>query len=125
MMAVGPIGQWIRDHGGTELNSILGDVLGPALGVTQGISPPTPAEQVTGTSTPGASAQAVAGAVGGALSDAGKALSLTATIWASITDYRMWRSLGWLLLGILLFLIGFVVWNKKTIANVGKVAAVL
>lgn len=35
--------------------------------------------------------------------------------WLNVTDYRMWRSLGWLLLGIVMILMGFVIWNRHAI----------
>lgn len=38
-------------------------------------------------------------------------------VWAGLTDYRMWRSLGWLLLGILLMVMGLVIWNRKAIGS--------
>lgn len=45
-------------------------------------------------------------------------------VWLTATDYRMWRSLGWLLLGVLLIIIGFVIWNRHAIgAAAGTIAA--
>lgn len=40
-----------------------------------------------------------------------------------LSDYRMWRSLGWLLLGILLIILGVVVWNRHAIEGVAGAAA--
>jgi UDP-N-acetylmuramyl pentapeptide phosphotransferase/UDP-N-acetylglucosamine-1-phosphate transferase len=46
------------------------------------------------------------------------------TVWLTVTDYRMWRSLGWLLLGITMIIIGFVIWNRHAIgAAAGTIAA--
>ena len=59
----------------------------------------------------------------GAISNLNDAVSMTKLVWLNVSDFRMWRSLGWLLLGIILMIIGFVVWNRKAIASVGKLAA--
>lgn len=49
-------------------------------------------------------------------------------IWVNLSDFRMWRSLGWLLLGVLLLVLGFLVWNRRSIAaaveTASKVAAI-
>ena len=57
---------------------------------------------------------------GGAMGSLNDAVSFSKAVWLNISDYRMWRSLGWLLLGVLLMILGFVVWNRKAI---GAVAA--
>jgi hypothetical protein len=49
------------------------------------------------------------GAAGLASSSAGF-ISLIEGIWAGLTDGKMWRSLGWLLLGIVLMLMGASMW---------------
>lgn len=55
---------------------------------------------------------------------ASKAAGVFSTAWATVTDFRMWRSLGWLLLGIVLIIIGFVIWNRHAIgAAAGTIAA--
>lgn len=59
----------------------------------------------------------------GAISALGDTLSFSKAVWLNVSDYRMWRSLGWLLLGIILMIIGFVVWNRKAIAGAAKMAA--
>jgi hypothetical protein len=59
----------------------------------------------------------------GAISALGDTLSFSKAVWLNVSDYRMWRSLGWLLLGILMMIIGFVVWNRKAIAGAAKLAA--
>lgn len=56
----------------------------------------------------------------GAINDFTDSLSIVKVIWANVSDYRMWRSLGWLLLGIMLMITGFVVWNRKAAAAIGK-----
>ena len=53
---------------------------------------------------PGSTAPATA--AGNAL---GGVQGLTA-IWTNLRDYKMWRSLGWLLLGTLLMIIGAWAW---------------
>lgn len=46
-------------------------------------------------------------------------------VWVMLSDYRMWRSLGWLLLGVILMFMGFVIWNRKAIGSaITTVAAV-
>jgi hypothetical protein len=59
----------------------------------------------------------------GAISSLTDAVSVTKLVWLNLSDYRMWRSLGWLLLGIILMILGFVVWNRKAIGSAaGKLA---
>lgn len=61
--------------------------------------------------------------VTGAMSALSDTLSFSKAVWLNISDYRMWRSLGWLLLGILMMIIGFIVWNRKAIgATAAKLA---
>jgi len=55
---------------------------------------------------------------GGAVSALNDTLSFTKAVWLNISDFRMWRSLGWLLLGLLLMIVGFVMWNRKAVASV-------
>ena len=64
-----------------------------------------------------------AGGVSGAMNDISDSVSFGKLVWLNLSDYRMWRSLGWLLLGILFLILGFVVWNRKAIAGVAKAAA--
>ena len=63
--------------------------------------------------------------VGGAINDIGDTLSFAKVVWLNVSDYRMWRSLGWLLLGLLMLVIGFVMWNRKAIEGVAGSAAKL
>lgn len=58
--------------------------------------------------------------VSGAMSSLSDTLSFSKAVWLNISDYRMWRSLGWLLLGVLLMILGFVVWNRKAIGAVAS-----
>lgn len=44
-------------------------------------------------------------------------------VWLTATDYRMWRSLGWLLLGVVLIVIGFVIWNRHAIGAAAATVA--
>lgn len=42
---------------------------------------------------------------------------------SDLTDVRMWRSLGWIAVGIMVFVIGLIIWLRKPIENaVGTVA---
>jgi len=73
--------------------------------------------------TPLPGADAVAGTIsgtGGAMSSINDAVSLTKAMWLNVSDYRMWRSLGWVLLGIVMMILGFVVWNRKAIGAVAS-----
>jgi hypothetical protein len=38
-------------------------------------------------------------------------------VWATVTDYKMWRSLGWLILGIALMLMGVAFWIGPSAAR--------
>ncbi len=67
----------------------------PTIGQEAGVQP--------GSTAP---ATAAASAVGGA---SGLAQTLTA-IWTNLRDYKMWRSIGWLLLGIVLMFLGVSWW---------------
>lgn len=45
-------------------------------------------------------------------------------IWTNLRDYKMWRSLGWLLLGIVLMLLGAASWiagQKNPVSIASKV----
>lgn len=56
----------------------------------------------------------------GAMSALSDTLSFSKAVWLNVSDYRMWRSLGWLLLGLVLMVIGFLVWNRKALEAVGR-----
>ena len=43
--------------------------------------------------------------------------ALLAGIWSNLRDYKMWRSLGWLLLGIVLMLLGVSWWLGPSAAR--------
>lgn len=58
--------------------------------------------------------------VSGAMSSLSDTLSFSKAVWLNISDYRMWRSLGWIILGILMMILGFVVWNRKAIGAVAS-----
>lgn len=55
-------------------------------------------------------------------SDVGKSFAEIGTIWATLTNYRMWRSLGWLFLGILVTVLGLVIWNRHAVGSAFKAA---
>jgi len=48
-----------------------------------------------------------------------------AGISIALFNYRMWRSIGWLILGILMMWWGFLLWNRKAIAGAAASAAKL
>ena len=56
----------------------------------------------------------------GAISALGDTLSFSKAVWLNISDFRMWRSLGWLLLGVILIILGFVSWNRKAVMGAAK-----
>ncbi len=61
----------------------------------------------------GSALQSLLGSIGSAipgLTDAGAALI---AFFGTITDGEMWRSLGWLLLGIVLMGVGLALWTKN------------
>lgn len=47
----------------------------------------------------------------------GQFLTLTEGIWAEVTDGKLWRSLGWLLLGIVLMMAGVSWWLGPSAAR--------
>lgn len=68
----------------------------------------------------------LAGIFSGLVSSSGASgvMATIGEVWLSATDYRMWRSLGWLLLGVLLIVLGFVIWNRHAIGSAaGAIAA--
>jgi hypothetical protein len=74
-----------------------------------------------GGGTPGSSGQAGITTPAGnwAQGFLGPALSFL----GDLTDVRMWRSLGWIALGILVFIVGLIIWLRKPIEQaVGTVA---
>jgi hypothetical protein len=58
----------------------------------------------------------VAGTVAGAV-QAGGFITVIEGIWAGLTDGKMWRSLGWLLLGIVLMLLAVGWWIGPSAAR--------
>ena len=75
-------------------------------------------------------AKAAGEAAAGAVSDAGGTVNaiqdgagVAKVVWANVSDYRMWRSLGWLILGILLLVLGLVLWNRKALGTAAAAAA--
>jgi hypothetical protein len=54
---------------------------------------------------------------GGAMGEIKDTVNLTKAIWLNVSDYRMWRSLGWLILGVIMMIAGFVIWNRKAIGS--------
>lgn len=52
----------------------------------------------------------------GAISAITDPVSFAKAVWLNVSDYRMWRSLGWVIIGLVLMILGFVVWNRKAIA---------
>jgi hypothetical protein len=71
-----------------------------------------------GTLTPGGQA-----AIGGAVQGSG-VLGGILGIWANLRDYKMWRSLGWLLLGIVLMLLGAAWWLGPSAARAAPTSVV-
>jgi len=53
----------------------------------------------------------------GAISALSDPLSFVKAVWLNVSDYRMWRSLGWLILGIVIMGAGIALWSKKAIAS--------
>ena len=69
----------------------------------------------------GAEASTAANA-GGAITAAGDAGSVIAGVWTNVRDYKMWRSLGWLVLGIILMLLGAAWWIGPSAERASPVA---
>lgn len=53
----------------------------------------------------------------GAISALTDPLSFVKAVWLNVSDYRMWRSLGWVLLGLVMMAIGIVMWSRKALAS--------
>ena len=53
----------------------------------------------------------------------GDVASTLAAFFTSISDYRMWRSMGWLMLGVAMLTGGILLWNKDTVASLAGTAA--
>ena len=87
----------------SDLVDIISSSAGNEAGITSGKSNVAP-DVVT--SAPGA-----------------KFLTLTEGIWASLTDGKLWRSVGWLVLGVLMMLLGAASWMAaKNPVNVARKA---
>jgi hypothetical protein len=90
--------------------------------ITQGNSE---VQQVTGVKAPTPQTN-VTSAVNGASQVASDASSLSSLpgeiggIWSDLTDGQMWRSLGWLLLGVILIIIGLVLLLGEKVMNVAS-----
>lgn len=58
------------------------------------------------------------------LSGVEKVAGVMAAIWTDLTDVHMWASLGWLVLGALLLMLGLLMWLRKPVEGAaGTVAA--
>jgi hypothetical protein len=98
---------------GNPITSILNAITGGNSDVQQ-------ATGVTA-STPGSNVAALAGGASGIASAAGAIGSAEGEIggiWADLTDGQMWRSLGWLVLGVMLTLLGIVLLLRKPIEGI-------
>lgn len=71
---------------------------------------------------PGSTAPATAAA--SALGDAGGLAKTITALWAGVSDGKLWRSLGWLLLGIVLMLLGVLWWIGPSAARASPAAVV-
>lgn len=74
---------------------------------------------------PGPNPQDLIGGASGAINDVKDGINLSKVIWLNVSDFRMWRSLGWLLLGVFMLILGFVVWNRRSIQAATGAAAKL
>ena len=63
-----------------------------------------------------ASGGSAVSAVGGALSNAGSAAEALTAFFAYLTNVAMWRSLGWLLLGVALMILGLALFLKGEVS---------
>ena len=59
----------------------------------------------------------------GVITDITDTVSFAKLVWLNVSDFRMWRSLGWLILGIVMMIIGFVIWTRKALPGIGGLAA--
>ena len=80
----------------------------PTIGQEAGIQP--------GSTAP---ATAASNAVGG-VNGLGQAVTAA---WTNLRDYKMWRSLGWLLLGIVLMFLGVAWWIGPSAARASPLGA--
>jgi hypothetical protein len=62
------------------------------------------------------------GTAAGAVSAAAGTGTVIEGIWAGLSDYKMWRSLGWILLGIVLMLLGALMLARE---SAGRIATEL
>lgn len=53
----------------------------------------------------------------GAFSAITDPVSFAKAVWLNVSDYRMWRSLGWVMIGFVMMVIGFVVWTRQAAAS--------
>ena len=67
----------------------------------------------------GGAAQAAGGA-GGVASEISVLSAVIAAVWANVRDGKMWRSLGWLLLGVLLILMGALILARTQAEGIAR-----
>lgn len=99
-----------------------------ALGkkVTQQNGPATPTSTGGTIDQTGADVTATANSAFGALSDLGKIGAVLKSIYDAVTNGKMWRSLGWLLLGIILIIFGLIMWlGKDAVKSLGPALPVI
>jgi len=115
---VNEIGFQLALHTGTgwhELNIPAGDTFAQAAAYVAKTSPGTPAPtQSASQGAKNVTASYAAQATGGSFSSVQNALS---GFYDKVTDGKMWRSLGWLLLGIALMIAGVALWIGPSAAR--------
>lgn len=74
-------------------------------GAIPGIGPITEAEKKA----------AEAAGIDDAMGSLNDTISFSKAVWLNVSDFRMWRSLGWLILGIVLMILGLSVWLRRAV----------
>jgi hypothetical protein len=75
------------------------------------------AQSATGGAPSAAAAGSPAISAAGAIAAPGGIITVVEGIWAGLTDGKLWRSLGWLLLGVVLMLAGVLWWIGPSAAR--------
>lgn len=76
-----------------------------------------PAGAVASTGLPGTS-------IGSDITSSIPGVTVVEAIWTELTDVRMWRSLGWIVLGIILMLLGVAWWIGPSAERASPIALI-
>jgi hypothetical protein len=97
-------------------SDIVQDVQAIILGASGGSASTIAAQDTSGLAGTQEAAQAAEGSTAAVV-------TTVEGIWSKLTDWRIWASLGWILLGVALMFLGLLLWMRRPIESAIGTAA--